>query len=211
MKTLLFLTMLLTFFNCLAQNEVKIGDQIWMNSNLSVTKFRNGDPIKEVKNEKEWEEAIKNKQPACCTYYFKSHNLDKYGRIYNWYAVSDPRLLAPKGWIIPTESDWKTMLDYLGPHNAHKLKSKTEWPVNEEMMFSYDGDNSSGFNAYPAGKMSLNHFSSIYASFWTSTEIDNSNAAAVNILYNTNDKINTSVSSKDFGYSVRCIKKNKKK
>jgi hypothetical protein len=62
--------------------------------NLDVTHYKNGDPIPFVKSKKKWEALTTG---AYCYY---DNNPEK-GVLYNWYAVSDPRGLAPEGWRIP--------------------------------------------------------------------------------------------------------------
>ena len=49
--------------------------------------------------------------------------------MYNVRAIIDPRGLAPEGWHIPTEAEWKTLIDYLGGDDkaGAKLKSSTGW------------------------------------------------------------------------------------
>jgi len=89
-----------------ASNEVTIGNQVWMSQNLNVDKFRNGDPIPHAETREEWEKAGENRHPAWCYYDNDSANADKYGKLYNWYAVNDPRGLAPEGWKIPSHEDW---------------------------------------------------------------------------------------------------------
>ena len=85
---------------------VQIGTQVWMTKNLDVSSFRNGDPIPEAKTDEEWKKAEENKQPAWCYYDNNSANGAKYGKLYNWYAVNDPRGLAPIGFRVPTDEDW---------------------------------------------------------------------------------------------------------
>jgi len=82
---------------------VNIGTQTWMAKNLNVSIFANGDPIPEVKTNEEWKKAAEEKKPAWCYYENDPANGAIYGKLYNWYAVSDPRGLAPKGWHIPIE------------------------------------------------------------------------------------------------------------
>lgn len=67
--------------------EVKVGDQIWMGRNLDVSTFRNGDPIPYAETDEEWEEAGENGEPAWCYYDNDPENGEKYGKLYNWYAV----------------------------------------------------------------------------------------------------------------------------
>ena len=94
--------------------EIKIGQQVWMVENLNVDKFRNGEIIPEAKTDAEWKKAAENKQAAWCYYNNDSSNGTKYGKLYNWYAVNDPRGLAPKGWHIPSDKEWTDLTDYLG-------------------------------------------------------------------------------------------------
>ena len=94
-------------------NEVQIGTQIWMTKNLDVSKFRNGDPIPEAKTDEEWVKAGENKQPAWCYYENNPANGAKYGKLYNWYAVSDARGLAPVGYHIPGTLDSLSILAYV--------------------------------------------------------------------------------------------------
>ena len=106
----------LSFFFCInvnCQNSVKIGDQTWMSTNLNVSKFRNGDPIPEIKTEEEWINAGKNKQPAWCYYNNDPSNGSKYGKLYNWWAVKDPRGLAPEGWHIPSSGEFSYLNDMI--------------------------------------------------------------------------------------------------
>jgi uncharacterized protein (TIGR02145 family) len=92
---------------------VKIGNQEWSTINLDKDKFNNGDPIPEIQNMDEWNEASKNKQPAFCYYENNSGNGELYGKLYNWYAVTDPRGLAPEGFRVPSKIDLEELLSTL--------------------------------------------------------------------------------------------------
>lgn len=109
--------------------QKKIGQSIWMTTNLNVSKFRNGDPIPQVRTVDQWKLANENKKPAWCYYKNDSRNGAKYGRLYNWYAVIDPRGLAPKGWHIPNYYEWEQMLEHVNEKGdaAEWLKSTTGW------------------------------------------------------------------------------------
>ena len=135
--------------NCkLPQNtEVKLGAQIWMTANLDVAKFRNGDLIVEAKTAQEWEKAGADGTPAWCYLDNDATLGKKYGKLYNWHAVMDPRGLAPTGWHVPTIEEWQTLVSNLGGAQsaALKLKNSTCWPTGE------NGTNESGFFAMPAG------------------------------------------------------------
>jgi uncharacterized protein (TIGR02145 family) len=143
---------IVAFFACIfvlapntinAQDEIKIGEQTWTTKNLDVAKFRNGDDIPEAKTYEEWKKAGKDEKPAWCYYDNKSSNGAKYGKLYNWWAVSDPRGLTPAGWHVPSNDEWDKMIDYLGGKKeaGGKLKSKS-WE---------GGDNSTGMNILPCG------------------------------------------------------------
>ena len=82
---------LLTLVGCGKSSSVKIGEQEWMSQNLNVDHFRNGDILPEVKTKEEWVKAGEENQPAWCYYENNPSNGEKYGKLYNWYAVSDLR------------------------------------------------------------------------------------------------------------------------
>ena len=107
--------------------QVIIGNQIWDKQNLQVDRFRNGDIIFNAKNKQEWLDACRQEQPAWCFYKNAGFNGQKYGIIYNWYAVNDSRGLAPEGWSIPTNEDWNKLIDFLGGENngGKILKAKS--------------------------------------------------------------------------------------
>ncbi|NQW25520.1 MAG: fibrobacter succinogenes major paralogous domain-containing protein [Cryomorphaceae bacterium] len=107
--------------------EVTIGHQVWMTKNLDVDKFRNGDPIPQAKTIEEWKTADYSKKPAWCFYNNDPANGAKYGKLYNWYAVNDPRGLAPVGYHVPSNAEWETLKNYLGNKAEYGLKSSSGW------------------------------------------------------------------------------------
>ena len=129
----------------LASNEVAIGSQIWTNKNLDVTTYRNGDPIPEVTDPAEWGNLTTG---AWCYYNNDPANGAIYGKLYNWYAVNDPRGLAPQGWHVPSISEWETLATSVGGSEDvlnNKLKAiSSYWSPNT-------GNNITGFSALPAG------------------------------------------------------------
>jgi uncharacterized protein (TIGR02145 family) len=182
--------------------EVKIGNQIWMTENLNVDKFRNGDTIQQVKDATAWKIAGEKRQPAWCYYKNDPANGTKYGKLYNWFAVSDPRGLAPKGWHIPME--WGPLTDYLGGEYAAgmQLKSTSGWYDNG------NGKNKSGFNGLPAGNRDYKGvFSGIGdLAYWWSSINQGSLAADIRMLSYRHAKITKGVTNMADGISVRCIK-----
>ena len=113
-----------------ALQSVTIGKQMWMTRNLDVSIFRNGDPIPEAKTEGDWKAYNQAGEPAWCYYNNDHANGVKYGKLYNWHAVSDPRGLAPKGWHIPSDQEWTVLTDYLGGTGkaGSEMKSKEGCP-----------------------------------------------------------------------------------
>jgi uncharacterized protein (TIGR02145 family) len=151
--------------------SVKIGDQEWMTKNLDVSTFRNGDPIPQAKGKEEWKAANNTKKPAWCYYHIGYSEISKYGgdpektkkygKLYNQAAVNDKRGLAPKGWHIPNNYEWKVLSNKA---TISSLKSKSGWEEN-------NGSNASGFNALPGGLRDYNGFDSLLetAWFWSSS------------------------------------------
>lgn len=126
---------------------ITIGEQNWMAENLNVSHFQNGDLIPEAKTIEEWIKANTEKSAVWCYYDNDPENGKKYGKLYNWYAVNDPRGLAPSGWIVPDNREWEELIDYLGGNSKAGLvmKSITGWNSQG------NGDNRSLFTALPGG------------------------------------------------------------
>ncbi len=149
--------------------SIKIGEQTWATKNLDVSKFRNGDAITEAKTIAEWTAAAEQRKPAWCYYDNDPANGKKYGKLYNFFAVSDPRGLAPTGWHVPSDQEWVTLTGNLGGENAAgtKMKSSSGWNGNA------NGTNESGFEGLPGGSRSLKGvFADIGAvgTWWSSTK-----------------------------------------
>jgi uncharacterized protein (TIGR02145 family) len=196
-----------------AQGDVKIGTQIWTSKNLDVSTFRNGDAIPEAINEEEWEKARENKTAAFCYKDFDKQNGQTSEKLYNWYAVNDPRGLAPIGYHIPSDKEWSTLIQFLGGDEkaGFKMKSKSGWAMNRKKK-SGNGNNSSGFNALPNGNwFSFGGFVNYsYATlWWSSITIDNEeNTESVWCfrIENEDAKVVRTECDKFSGLSVRCLK-----
>jgi uncharacterized protein (TIGR02145 family) len=177
--------------------EVIIGAQVWMTKNLEVTTFRNGDPIPQAASDDAWELAGKNKQPAWC------YNGEHYGKLYNWYAVNDPRGLAPEGWHVPTDQEWTALEKALGENPGNKMKSTWGWHNKG------NGTNSSGFSGLPGGYRNTNGpFGDVgkYGHWWSAKECWDDEFAWYRYLgYSSGDVIRYS-GHKERGLSVRCVK-----
>jgi uncharacterized protein (TIGR02145 family) len=182
---------------------VKIGDQIWAKENLNVDHFRNGDEIFEAKTEEDWNSAGEMGRAAWCYFDNDSLNAKKYGKLYNYYAVTDERGLAPVGTHIATDEEWTKLSSFLGGDDIAgiKLKSTKGWAGKG------NGDNSSGFNAMPGG---YRYFSGIFfnagqdGSWWTATQ-SGEGYALLRYLYSANTNIFSNKLNFKLGLSVRCV------
>jgi uncharacterized protein (TIGR02145 family) len=172
----------------------------WMAENLDVVTFRNGDTIFHALSEEDWQDARRNQIPAWCFYENDSINGLKYGRLYNWYAVNDPRNLAPEGWKIPTEEDWINFIDSFGENEeAAKNLRSTSWGDN-----STSKSNKGGFSGLPGGgRNGLGEFYDEHESgiWWTSS---NEGVASWSIILH-GQGIFKKMADNGYGFSIRCI------
>ena len=197
--------------------SVKIGNQEWMTRNLDVDRFRNGDLIPHIKSNEEWEKAGLNGLPAWCHNANDPDNGKKYGKLYNWYAVNDPRGLAPEGWHIPFVEEWEILVKFLGKDVAgHKMKSSSGWVVysdsenlNVNQILDVNGDNCSGFNGLPGGYRfgfdNCFYSIGILATYWCDTKYSK-DQIKIRVLCCDDKDLRMDPSFKSDGNSVRCIK-----
>jgi len=184
---------------------VKIGSQTWAAKNLDVSSFRNGDAIPEAKTNEDWVKAANTGSPAWCYYGNNPENGNKYGKLYNWFAVADSRGLAPAGWHVPSDTEMVQMVSFLGGEKvaAIKLKSTEGW---EDIG---NGLNTSGFSGLPGGwRSSEGEFKgkANNGSWWSTTPCSVNNAWYISLEYMNNVVSRRSDAGKENGVSVRCIK-----
>lgn len=181
---------------------VIIGNQEWMAENLNVEHYRNGDVIPQVKENEEWSKLTTG---AWVYYENKTANGTIFGKIYNWYAVNDPRGLAPEGWHIPSEAEWIILIDYLGGESnaGGKIKATKIWKSPNA-----GATNESEFAALPGGFRFWHGKFDILGSFgfyWSTTEDGKGNVLSMNLIY-SKSIANRSFGGKGYGMSVRCLK-----
>ena len=217
----------------------KIGNTGWMTENLAVRYFRNGDPIPLAQSNEEWKKAAIEKRPAMCFYLNDSTNAFtkftdgrydvKYGVLYNWYAVVDPRGLAPVGWKIPSVGINRKHADgsstIIRAHfeelststKTEEIKSKWGWKEN------LNGTNTTIFCALPAGGRLADGtflgggeqanwwFSVLDDDFYASSNFVSSDASKTETfgkVVSLGESKNTLESNRTdggCGYSIRCI------
>jgi len=183
---------------------IKIGNQTWMLDNLRY--------LPQVDNNSGFESDGIAENPAYGVYDYDGTdvaaakllaNYDKYGVLYNWYAV-DEGDIAPSGWHIPTDEEFKTLEEYLGMSEAEA--DDTDWRGTSEGTKLKEGG-SSGFEGLLAGARTTDgsfvNLSS-YANFWSSS-VSGSNAwnRTLSSSYST---VYRYTNTKKYGFSVRCLK-----
>ncbi len=184
-------------------NTAQIGSMVWTGKNLDVAHYRNGDPIPEIKNPKEW--AILT-TGAWCYNLNNPDNGKTYGKLYNWYAVNDPRGLAMEGWHVATDAEWSAMSDLLGgtEQAGGAMKATTLWKEQ-----SNGGNRNSGVDALPAGARRDTDGNFMppgqYSRLWSSTESSAKTAWCRSLGY-FDAALRRGMASKKTGFSVRCVK-----
>lgn len=124
---------------------VMVAGECWIRSNLRVKHYRNGDPIPEIQDQNEW---INTKEGAWCYYNNDPANEEKYGLLYNFNAVLDPRGLGPEGWQVPSICEFHNVMTYYGYYNSgDKVRDPNYW----QPAGNYNPDNESGLSVLPGG------------------------------------------------------------
>jgi uncharacterized protein (TIGR02145 family) len=191
---------------------VTIGTQTWMAENLRVTRYSNGEPIPNVSDAAEWSNLTTG---ARCDYDNDPGKVTTYGRLYNWEAVNDARNIAPSGWHVPYDEDWKQLemclgisqsevdqLGWRGTDVGSKMKKA------ETELWGSDATNESGFSALPAGyRTSTGAFDNmdLSAYFW-SCSLDYWGNAWYRTLNYFDSGVGRLGDDRHFGFSVRCVK-----
>jgi hypothetical protein len=200
-------------------DTVRICNQTWMQKNLSVSHYRNGDIIPQVTDYSQW---LNLTTGAWCWYNNDSATYGStYGKLYNWYAVNDPRGLAPEGWCIPTDSDWKKLIkcvDIQSDTNCFNCAPSLiagnflrEIGTNHWLAPNTGATDLFNFKGLGAGYCNRDPYHSHFLDFkqtafwWSKTQSDNNNAIAFDIG-TTYSYCALFAHGKTCGYSVRCVK-----
>ena len=183
---------------------VSIGNQIWMAENLKVSKYRDGSSIPTGHSNSDWGNLSTG---AYAVYENVNENANTYGYLYNWYAATDSRNIAPDGWHVATDAEWTTLTDYLGGTSVAGGKMK-ETGTSHWNSPNTGATNESGFTAFPGGyRSSSNGYDYIgsYGYFWSSSE-NHSIDAWKRWLYYNSSEVYRNYSNKTYGFSVRCVR-----
>jgi uncharacterized protein (TIGR02145 family) len=208
---------------------VTICSQIWTQSNLNVTRYRNGDVIPQVTDPTQWANLTTG---AWCYYNNDPANGAIYGKLYNWYAVTDPRGLAPLGYHIPSKTETKALILCAGGFTDTSNPNCFDCPNQffiaggnlKEIGITYwsspntGATNSTGFKALGSGRR-ISDFETIgtRCQIWTRTSepcsawspgCTNPNFENwyLDLSNNSSGAVLNRFGGKDMGFSVRCIK-----
>ena len=199
---------------------VRLGSKFWMAENLKTTKYNDGTGIPRVDGDDDatWSNATTGMR---CEYNDDaSSESDTYGYLYNGYTV-DTGNLAPDGWHVPTDEEFKELEMHLGmtqleaddvynrgTNQGAKLAGNAGlW--NNGNLESDSEFGTSGFNGLPSGYRYTNgayNNINFYGQYWTSTEEDGDpDNRWQRMLYWNNTYVNRSAPDKNYGFSVRCV------
>ena len=178
--------------------------QTWMQSNLNVSHYRNGNIIPQVTDENQWDNLTTG------AWRYHSNNTVNgviYGKLYNWYAINDPRGIAPQGWHIPTLNEYNIFINCLGGESiaggAMKEVGTIHW-----MSPNAGATNSSGFTGLPGGaRFTLQPDVNInkVGGWWSMTPFNTDNSYLMWITA-FRPIAEITASGNKAGFSVRCIK-----
>jgi uncharacterized protein (TIGR02145 family) len=196
-------------FTKLTLTTEEFDEQEWTGYNLRVSHFLNGDVIPQAKTPEEWAQATSSRQPAWCYFENDSTNFYEKGKLYNYYALTDPRGIIPEGYRIPSIKDYEKLAVFCGGVNvaANSLKCPYSWGEESE-------DDGFGTNAYfgliPLGFRDQRGFlaGEDIAAFWTSDKASSGDKAAfVSFSKGKKEMILGGESNMGTGLAVKMIKK----
>ena len=187
---------------------VYIGTQKWMGENLKTSKYNDGTTIPNITDNTQWQN---NTTGAWAYYNNDAANNVKYGKLYNWYAVSKTtngnKNVCPTGWHVPTDAEWTVLTDYLGGKNVAGGKLKEVGTTNWNSP-NTEANNVSLFTGLPGGyRFFLGSYGGIgnVGHWWSSSE-GNTNNAWDRTLYGLNGSAGRGYDGKEYGFSVRCLR-----
>jgi uncharacterized protein (TIGR02145 family) len=169
----------------------------------SFTDSRDGKTYKTVKlrNQTWMAENLNYNANGSKCYENQESNCAKYGRFYDW---STAKSACPKGWHLPSDNEWQTLVDLAGGKGVagKALKASSGWNNNG------NGVDVAGFSALPGGgyEFSDGSFDGIgsFGAWWSATEY-NAHNAYYRAMEDTIAIVDKDHSSKSDIGSVRCV------
>ena len=132
------------------------------------------------------------KKPAWCYYENNSAAGALQGKLYNGFAMMDPRGLAPEGYHVATDFDWIRLASYLGGRDTAGLEMRNE----------------KGFRALMGGYRNADgsfYGSGVNGNWWSST-VEFSDVMSNVVLNHQNSVVFRNYSKLPDGLSVRCLR-----
>ncbi len=201
-------------------DAVRIGEQVWMASNLRTTHYANGEEIPDG-GENTSETEPYRYQPS-------TTDILSYGYLYNWTAMmhgassssnanpSDVQGICPNGWHVPSDAEWTQLIDYCSSQTecvcsgnddniAKALAANRDWAIStQECAVGNDlsSNNATGFSALPAGIAGpIDDYFGYETNFWSVTGTRN-----YSLYYEYAYVRRSAYGTKVHGYSVRCLR-----
>lgn len=194
---------------------ILVNGQEWMVENLRTTTYANGDPIPNVSGS--WSQVTTG---AWVHYGNNSQNDVPHGKLYNWYAVADPRNACPTGWHVPTDVEWQLLGVAFGvpvvqmgqdgfvgadQNVGGSMKTTTLWNAPNT-----GATNASGFSAigsgYRSGVIGTYAGLGVQGHWWNTTETSQGANGRARVLFNDNAGLMRTNVTKVQGSSVRCVR-----
>lgn len=204
-------------------NTVTIGNQTWLLENLKVTHYNNGDPIT-TSNPSTLDITYTPGYKFQWAYGGNDTSAARYGRLYTWYAIMDPRGVSPAGWHVPSDSDWSILEAQIGMSEAsidtiHDFRGSCSPKLAGDPGLWQGGGITNnpifgitGFMGLPAG---IRDYSGLfehinnYADWWSSTTYAQDTTGAIyREVFNYSNGIRRWIYGKNEGFSVRLVKNN---
>jgi uncharacterized protein (TIGR02145 family) len=188
-----------------AYTTALIGSQCWFKENLRNDNYNDGTAILGNLNNSTWTSTTSGAQ----TVYDQgganeASNLTTYGRLYNWYAVTNAAGLCPTGWHVPTDAEWTALETHLGGASGAGAAMK----ASSSDSPAWNGTNSSGFSALPGGYRTYDNgnFANLgnYGDWWSSSP-SGSDAWNRN-LFSGSSGVTRYHNYVRYGFSVRCLR-----
>ena len=167
---------------------ILIGKQCWMGENLRSTYYQNDDLLSTAATSQEWQNTEIGKFGI---YNNEMELVEDFGKIYNWFAVSDTRNLCPLGWRVPSDEDWTILEKFLGLSDTEisnfglrgdtdnvggklKISNSSQWSAPNE-----GASNEYLWSANPGGlRLASGQFANMgnFGYWWSSTEFSENTA-----------------------------------
>jgi uncharacterized protein (TIGR02145 family) len=191
--------------------SIIINGQEWMQKNLAVSKYRNGDIITSVYDVINYD--VFNVNTGLYGVYSDDiANNELYGKLYNFNCVIDSRGICPSNWHVPDSLEFSVLLSNFiySSTELGQLKNQTGWETSNNAS-----NNGSGFSGLPGGVIAGGDsmMKGSLGGWWSSSESWYINSGIAVVLYLSDSSLSPNFFGNGFSadhwynqYSIRCIK-----